>query len=246
MSRLGAALALAILTTSAAAHAQSAPPADFRQAVRELQESAEVVNSLGSSCTDLAELERRAEVARAPRVAERYRDEAAMRRRAAVESLRVRVVMALSGSEDWTPALFAEAEEPGAGPRADVETARAAVEQMRCYDATRAAQIAGNVDGIRAQIDAMIAIETKCRASAPCMATRAAATICALAAERREAAQEIQTERRNPGGVVDLVRLHNLGETVQALDGRIATAKVDYTKAARKPFTASMCTAASR
>jgi len=52
---------------------------------------------------------------------------------------------------------------------------------------------------------------------------------------------EIAQERRNPGGVVDLNALHDLGQRIQDIDAGLPGLKADYKAAAHKPFGEALC-----
>jgi hypothetical protein len=54
--------------------------------------------------------------------------------------------------------------------------------------------------------------------------------------DRQEAKRQIAHEKSNPGGVVDLVMLHDLGERMQMDDNNIANLKSQYLATAHRPF----------
>ena len=48
-------------------------------------------------------------------------------------------------------------------------------------------------------------------------------------------------EKANPSGVVDLVKLHDLGQFIQDADAIIVPDKAAYTAKMHKPFTMAAC-----
>jgi len=86
-----------------------------------------------------------------------------------------------------------------------------------------------------------MADEIACRKSPKCMSDRLAPELCGLIHQREAAQKAIRIERANPGGVVDLVKLHSLGEVVQSLGEQIKQAKSDFAKAVKKPFSDALC-----
>jgi len=87
------------------------------------------------------------------------------------------------------------------------------------------------------RVDAALKIEDSCEAADACMAAR----VCEAIATRTDIGAQIRRERANPGGVVNLKLLHDLGEQAQALDDLIAARKKRFVSARKKPFAASMC-----
>jgi hypothetical protein len=68
-------------------------------------------------------------------------------------------------------------------------------------------------------------------------------TLCASSAERVDLRAQIATEKANPSGVVDLARLHALGERLQAAEAALREFGATYLKGTGKAFSASMCSA---
>jgi hypothetical protein len=91
------------------------------------------------------------------------------------------------------------------------------------------------------RLEPLIAAEVGCRASPKCMDRRAIAVVCAWVARRQGFVQDIADERANPSGVVDLARLHSLGEDLESARADLKTAVKAYETAQKKPFRESMC-----
>jgi hypothetical protein len=229
---------------------------------------------IGSSCEDIAELERIGATASdaplpglpagwtgAHSVAEKYRWEVARRREAHAIALR-QVIAAFKVDDDaWRAGLVAG--EPIQPPPSTAHV-RAAIESFRPCGADIASQAAKAVDDVEAQDKAAIADETKCRATPSCDAPRVAAraaaeaaraaaalaartaqlsaAICTDLSEIRGARQEIARERSNPGGVVDLEHLHNMGEVVLWRTDDLKASKAEYAKLTHTPFNEASCT----
>lgn len=112
---------------------------------------------------------------------------------------------------------------------------------LRCYDPSAAAGVDEQVSRWSAALDAAIAQELTCRASPDCMAQRVGAKICGVLADRREAVAAMSRERSNPGGVVDLVTLHDLGEKTQFDDATLGQLRANYTALAHRAFNDATC-----
>lgn len=236
------------LALARSAGAQGGKGNDNRETLREIQQYNEDAIRLKSSCADIAELESRASTV-GPTTAIRYRDEAASRRKSQVQAIQTRLIIEFERAKQWTRAYFAAGDTPDGArndlaaptPRESFATMRSFIDQLRCYEPDAANEMAKGVDGLAATTETMIADETKCRATPACVGPRMAANLCQWIADRRSALHDIETERKNPGGVVDVVKLHDLGETVQALGGQIASGKTQYAKTMGKPFTDAAC-----
>jgi hypothetical protein len=113
--------------------------------------------------------------------------------------------------------------------------------QLRQYDADAADKLQARVDAWSAGVDKQIADEEKCRQTPQCMGDRIALPLCDAIADRRDAAQSIVKERSNPGGVVDLSALHDLGQRIQQDDAAIASLKRQYASAVHKSFSEASC-----
>jgi hypothetical protein len=105
----------------------------------------------------------------------------------------------------------------------------------------RADQLAVKAKNEAARIESAIATELACRASASCMDHRLADPICMQLQRRRELLASIAQEKANPSGVVDLVRLHDLGEGVQDADAEIKAGKASYLATRHKAFVETFC-----
>lgn len=66
-------------------------------------------------------------------------------------------------------------------------------------------------------------------------------TQCEAVSARADALEQIRIEKANPGGAVDLVRLHDLGEEVQAADAALKDNGAAYLKGVGRPFIAAIC-----
>jgi hypothetical protein len=87
----------------------------------------------------------------------------------------------------------------------------------------------------------LVQAETACRASDKCLDHRAAAATCALVENRANLVRSIAEEKANPSGVVDLARLHELGEGVQYSDAKIQEAKTYFQALRKKPWREALC-----
>ncbi len=123
----------------------------------------------------------------------------------------------------------------------EMATKRAAIDKLRSCDPTRADGAAADLDAWAATVTKAIADEDACRATPSCMAPRIAAQLCSVLADRRDAREQIAAERRNPGGVVDLRFLHDMGQRVQGDDETIAGLRTKYAALTRQPFSETAC-----
>jgi len=112
---------------------------------------------------------------------------------------------------------------------------------LRCYDPSAAAEVDEQVSRWSAALDAAIAQELTCRASPECLAQRVGGQICGVLADRREAVVTMAREKSNPGGVVALVTLHDLGEKIQFDDARLGQLRANYTALAHRAFSDGTC-----
>jgi hypothetical protein len=94
----------------------------------------------------------------------------------------------------------------------------------------------GRVNGWASALESAIAEELKCRTSVECMAGRVASQICATMADRQEAQRQIAAEKKNAGGGVNLVTLHDLGERIQIDSDNIGNLKTQYASMVHRPF----------
>ena len=84
--------------------------------------------------------------------------------------------------------------------------------------------------------DPKLQTEAACRKSDSCLGNG----VCLAIADKADAQKEMKRERANPSGVVDLVRLHDLGERMQADDEEIARRKGWYQQWRSKVFQAGL------
>ena len=122
-----------------------------------------------------------------------------------------------------------------------IETGRKKVVAYKCYAPDAGPALEEKFDAWADKVEQEISEEIKCRASEACRARRIANSICGTIEDKKEALQMIARERKNPGHVVNLRTLHDLGERVQADDASIAESKRDYMSLAKKPFTEALC-----
>jgi hypothetical protein len=186
-------------------------------------------NRFADSCTDLAELEKAASAAKKPNVASRYRATISERRASSVR----KIVQSLEWRTGRAPKV-----EVG---RDEIAAARKSVEDLRCFDEDAAIKAKATVDAWATGVEKAVADEDACQASAACMGARAAVPVCNAIRDRRTYVNEIAQERRNPGGVVDLNALHDLGQRIQDIDAGLPGLKADYKAAAHKPFGEALC-----
>lgn len=92
-----------------------------------------------------------------------------------------------------------------------------------------------------AQWEKSIADEETCRGTDACVAAR----VCAVLADRDAVAKAIAKEKANPGGVVDLVLLHDLGRQLQDDNAAIPELKAQFQRARAKVFSERMCATAA-
>jgi hypothetical protein len=86
------------------------------------------------------------------------------------------------------------------------------------------------------RVEAALKVETECESTDKCMGGR----VCEAVAHRDELRRQIAQERANPGGVVNLKLLHDLGEGVQGDEQLIAARKKRFLAARKKAF-AQVC-----
>jgi len=65
--------------------------------------------------------------------------------------------------------------------------------------------------------------------------------LCNFVAQRQQAQNEIQTEKQNPSGVVDLKVLHDAGSVIQQADQAIVTLKARFLQERGRAFVARDC-----
>ncbi len=119
------------------------------------------------------------------------------------------------------------------------------VSKLREVDSTAADQAQADIDAWVAKREKPITEEETCRATPKCIADRSerriALDICRNIDVRKGAYADIAQERSNPSGVVDLNRLHGLGETIQEADSKLATLRKDYARVIHKSFNEAIC-----
>jgi hypothetical protein len=205
---------------------------------------------LGSSCDDLAELERIG--ATLKHIGSTYIAEAKRRRQETWRQLMRPFADLSSAMGEWTADLFAKSTNgDGATPEIAgsqspmqmIQAAKDGLTQAQCYTSKREVltQSLAVVDEISTKTTKLIADEKSCRVTPACIGPRIAAEICAGIQDRRNVQKQINDEKANPGGVVDLVLLHTLGERAQSDDAVIASDKVQYAKVVHKPFGEALC-----
>jgi hypothetical protein len=222
---------------------------------------------LGSSCEDIAALEATAASIRAapePQCSEdwtggpgyeqvhkcrnakdhwRADDHVATMYTTLAQQRRQDQVRSISGSvqriTQATPSL-ADMVDPSAA-RADIAKAQSLVASLKCYNAGAFAEMQPDVDSWAAAREKAVSDEVTCRTTPACMGDRIAAPLCQAVANRQAALRDIAHERANPGGVVNLATLHDLGQTVQDNEATIADLKTKYAGVTHKPFNTATC-----
>jgi len=160
--------------------------------------------------------------------------------RAAVES-------DISSADRFTADFFADSEKgPDGVTRAMVDYTAWLKKSVEDGKALKAADPDGSTDAIRRLIDRAAAVKVivdadkACRTSQPCLDARWVSqterTTCNIVISRREAAKQLALEKANPSGVVDLRRLHDLGQAIQDMDAQLAAFRVSYPKVAHHPL----------
>ena len=98
-------------------------------------------------------------------------------------------------------------------------------------------------------MQAAVVVEKACRVDKKCMAKRAAEEaeakfltdvvnpLCAADSSREEARAAIAREKANPGGVVDVTLLHDLGITIQNAEDEMKPLRPRYLAVRHHPFT---------
>lgn len=209
------------------------------------------MSQLGSSCNDLATMDREADSLSDPDTAAAVREFANTRRSEKVKEFHNQIVSLLAMWLNQPDPTTARAN------KASVMTRAAAlIDQIRCYSATDADWAQQTMEENAIRFEQAIETEESCRKTPRCLADRQfLAAMCPVVADRQDAARELresaaqmQRERSNPSGIVDLVTLHDLGENIQDAQDRIAadnrqlaplTAK--YSATAHEPFREQFC-----
>lgn len=154
---------------------------------------------------------------------------------------------------EWTPVWIANNYEPTdvQGSLTSSQTIAKAIAELRTIIAKLRAlepsrtevvdEIGRQVDGFEKDFLGALSSEEKCRSTPACVGARIAINFCNDVHDRKVALQEIATEKANPGGVVDLRRLHSLGERIQADDAAIANERAAYLKSVKRPLTEAAC-----
>ena len=195
---------------------------------------------LGVSCAEIDQLEARASTV-SEFTASRYRATAKARRQAQLASRQAEIQKRTS-----KPYSLPNMDSPEQAT-ADIEPTKHVAAETPCYDATVGAGLVAQVNDWANKLEQSVAEERKCRATPACMrqrkmdieraeAAEVVEQLCPIIADRREAFQQIAAEKQNPGGVVNLVTLHDLGERIQVDDSNIAKLKSQYTAVAHRPF----------
>jgi hypothetical protein len=236
---------LLVVTLAAGASAQEDP----KVLRKENSQFTDDIIRLKYSCADLAELERIAATV-GPTTAQMYLDKVKHRRAEKLAPVKAEM-QRVSRDEisKWNTTFFADADRPD-GTRDDVAelspaqvflALRAELDAARCYDADFVTKALAALDDLKVSVDKMIAAESACRSAPACISKRLVTTTCAWIAARKSDLAMIAEEKKNPGGVVDLAKLHGLGQEVQTIDGQIAQSKKAYVAAAKKPFSEALC-----
>lgn len=241
---MGLGTGLAMLLTIGTARAETVE--EHRRLSAEQSQYFLDVAQLTSSCADIAKLEQTA-TTKLPMIAKMYVTEASRRREAQLAAMRRDISAFAEQTKGWTAESLAESDSPdgadsaGFGPRQAIAKLRAELTADRCYDETTIDEALKRLDAVDAEYAKMIAAETSCRETPACMGPRIAADTCAWIAQRREIMAAIATEKSNPAGVVDLVKLHDLGVNAQTASQAIAADKARYVKLTGNAFSEASC-----
>jgi hypothetical protein len=240
-------VALAAAIVCAIASPAEAQPADSNRANREAMQFFTDSQGLGSSCEDIAQLRTLAQ-GKGATAAKLYTDEAERRRQAAVRQLLAVGVPPQEVIATWTAQALRDSPDGDGGnlalpPLPTLAKARDALEAVRCYttDQTQVNETEKTLDALNVHMQKMIADEQACRVTPACMGPRVAAVACAWLAQRRDIMAAIATEKANPAGVVDVVKLHDYGQHAQQAGDAAADARRRYTAMMHKPFTEALC-----
>ena len=230
----------ALLKKHEAAKASEQAERDAHHAERARQDaaSAQVHSNIGraDSCSGILALEAAAARSSSTDEAERYRKAAAQNRKQQASRI------ASDLSYETTKPRRAVVDMPN--PRevlSPIEATRARLTELRCLDPATADLSEAKVQRWAAAIEKDVSEEEACRASVECMTARAAAPICDAIERRRQWMQDMAKERRNPSGYVNPKYLHELGQSIQDEDAKVAELKPQFAAAAKKPFAESMC-----
>ncbi len=190
--------------------------------------------SVGTSCADIDAFERTAETV-AAYTADQFHSFARSLRSKQTEERRA-AINATMGKTYNLP----DSNAPG-GLRENIAPTKKLAAEIRCYDASVAKAEEEEVATWAMNLEKAIKDEEVCRATPSCLGDRVAARICPILTDRKEALAGIAQERRNPGGVVDLVALHDYGERAQIDAGNIASLKAEYSSIMHRGFSPASC-----
>src|ERR1700689_3185330 len=181
-----------------------------------------------------------AEAQRPPNAAEQAEAEArakmaAAHAKAVLTAATEAVELDIKSAYKFTADYFADSEKKLDGPYAGSLVARVefldwSKKALADVKALKAADPAAAVDPINRlvtrlnEINAIVEADKTCRASQACLDARWAkkteSIACSTIASRKLAAQQMALEKANPSGVVDLRRLHDLGQAIQDMDAQ--------------------------
>jgi hypothetical protein len=154
-------------------------------------------------------------------------------------------------ADKFTAAYFADSEKKLDGPYAGSLIARiefldwskkalADMKALKSLDEAAAADPIHRVIARTHEIEALIEADKICRTSQACLdlrwAKKTEAIACTTIASRKLAAQQMALEKANPSGVVDLRRLHDLGQAIQDMDAQLVTLRANYKAALHRPL----------
>lgn len=237
----------------ARAQAQQQQATDQRSQMLRLMQVRSEVSRAGNLCADIAALDQKATAESSPEAAEIYRKGAADRRTNNVQSAREKIRAAYeAATSSLTEDAFAKASQPdgscdgstaypfadcvtGPNPAQRLADAHAQTEALKCY--LNDEQIAGVVklaDLLGQRLAQLTQKETACRNTPDCLGGRALTVACAWDATSVEIKKGIAKERANPGGVVDLRKLHDWGEQSQNADDQAKTMRAYYKSVTKK------------
>lgn len=190
---------------------------------------------LGSSCADIAMLEKKANAPGLTSTAKTFYIGAANGRR--LEQTK-KLESQIRGSLGL-PHTRCDSTQDIADARAGIPAVKTSVDQLRCYDAARATALDAEVQKWVPSTEAAIADDEKCLAVPGCLPKRIAQEdICPRVARRAEILAEIAKAKQygQTTGVVNAKDLYDFGEELKSVDEDIARGRAHYASVAKKPF----------
>lgn len=193
------------------------------------------VESFERTCAGVAALDARAAQCTNPIMGPKYREAAASRRRDLAGS----VLIDIARRTHDVPAVQ-DLASPDA-VLANIEPAKVRLEELKCLDPAAGATAQQTIDTWAVAVAKAVADENTCRATPACVGARIAVDLCTEISRRKGNFEEIAKEKRNPGGVVNLTYLHQLGEAIQDNDAKIKELRALYKDRTHATFADASC-----